>query len=191
MHVSDKTQILLVTARFAYRQAPLLDGLEDLSLDTRGPDRRPLGKPANEFIEKFLCTDLQVERVAAVLDTDIEKAECEESDIGVAVVNERDNGSGCLTRSSTLLGIDKVCDLEVQGEVRLVVLGATGSLNEALELGRGTAAELGPAIAGGRPGRSRLHDQEECRGEGRRGCRAAGDEAVASFEPEVNNRRKL
>lgn len=54
-----------------------------------------------------------MERVVVVFDIDIEKVECEESDIGVVVVNECDNGSGCFMWSSIFFGIDKVCDFEV------------------------------------------------------------------------------
>lgn len=42
-------------------------------LDARGPQSGPLGKAADELIEEFFGADLEVERVTAVFDTDIEK----------------------------------------------------------------------------------------------------------------------
>lgn len=164
MHVPNKAQVLLVAARFAYCQAPLLNCLEDLGLDPGRPDWGPFGKPADKLIEKLFRTDLEVERIAAVLDADIEQTKREQGDIGIAMVDEGDDSGSSFPWRSTLLRIDQISDLEVECKVRLVVLGAAGGLDEALELGRGTAAELGPAIAGGRPGRSRLHGQRECRG---------------------------
>lgn len=157
MHVPDEAQVLLVSARLANRAAPFLNGFEDLELDAGGADRGPLGKAAYQLIEKLLCADLEVEGEAAVLDADVEQVEGEQRNVGVAVVNVVDNGHGGLSRGGTLLGVDQVGDLEVQGQVGFVVVGTAGGRDEALKLGRGRAAHLGPPVARGIAGRRRLH----------------------------------
>lgn len=42
-------------------------------LNSRGAQRGPLGKPSDQFIQKLLGTDLKVERVSTILDTDVEE----------------------------------------------------------------------------------------------------------------------
>jgi hypothetical protein len=58
MHVPDKSQILLVSARFAYCPSPFFNGLKDLGLHPRRSHWRALGKSPDEFIEELFCTDL-------------------------------------------------------------------------------------------------------------------------------------
>lgn len=147
VHVPDEAQVLFVAAGIANGYPPFLNCLENLGLDPRGPDGRALGEPADELIEELLCADLEVEGVATVLDADVEQVEGEEGDIGVAVVDVADNGGGGLARGGALLAVDEVGDLEAQGEVGLVVLGAAGRLDEAVEL-RGRAGAEVPAVAG-------------------------------------------
>lgn len=138
MHVADKAEVLLVAARLADGAAPLLDGLEDLRLDTSVAEGRPLGEAADKLVEELLSADLQVEGVAAILDADVEQVQGQQADIGVAGIDVVDDGDGGLARSGALLAVDEVGDLEVEGEVRLVVLGAAGARDEALQLrGRG------------------------------------------------------
>ena len=77
VHVANETKIFLVATRLAYCAAPLLDGLEYLRLDSSVAEGGSLGKASDKLIEEFLGADLEVERVAAVLDTDVEEAEGE------------------------------------------------------------------------------------------------------------------
>jgi hypothetical protein len=148
VHVPDEAEVLLVPAGVAYCAPPLLNRLEYLHLHARGAYGRPLGKPADELVEELLGADLQVERIAAVLDADVEQVEGEQGHVRVAVVDIAHNGHGGLARRRALLGIDEVGDLEVEGQVRLVVLGGTGARDEALELRGGGIPELPPAVAG-------------------------------------------
>ena len=157
VHVPDEAQVLLVPARLANRTAPFFDSLEDLELNAGRADRGSLGKAAYQLIEELLGADLEVEGVTAVLDANVEKVEGEQGHVGVSVVDVVDNGHGGFSRSGTLLGIDQVGDLEVQGQVGLVVVGAAGGRDEALKLGRGRAAHLGEPVARGIAGRCRLH----------------------------------
>lgn len=157
VHIPDEAHVLLVAAGLADGAAPLLDGLENLHLHPAVAHWRALGEPADELVEELLCADLEVEGVAAVLDTDVEQVEGQQGDIGIAVVDVVDDGDGSLARGGALLGVDEVRDLEVQGEVGLVVLRAAGSLDEALELRGGMAAVSPPLVSCGGPGARRLH----------------------------------
>lgn len=98
-----------------------------------------------------------MERVAAVLDADVEQVEGKQRDVGIAVVDVIDDGHRGLSRGGTLFGVDQVGDLEVQGQVGLVVVGTAGGRDEALKLGRCRAAHLGPPVTRGVAGRRRLH----------------------------------
>lgn len=157
MHIPDETQVLLIAARFTYRRAPFLNRFENLGLDSSCPDRWPLGKPAHQLIEKIFGANLEMKWVTAVLDTDIEQIESKEGDVGVPVVYVSSDGRCRLAWRNTLLTIDKVGDLEIEGKIRLVILGAASSLNEALEL-CGSPTKLAPTVAGRRAGRCCLHD---------------------------------
>lgn len=156
MHVPDEAQVILVAARLAYRHAPLLYQLKNLGLDAGRADWGAFRESPHQLVEELLCADLQVERVAAVLDADVEQAECKQGDIGVAVVDEADNGSGSLARGGALFAVDQVRDLEIERQVGLVVFGAAGSLDEAQEL-RWRAADISPAVAGRRASRGSFH----------------------------------
>lgn len=73
VHVADMNQVLLVARVAAQGFVPLLDHLEDLALD-RGRDRQgPFGELADKFVQEFFGCDLEVERVATVLDTVVEE----------------------------------------------------------------------------------------------------------------------
>ncbi len=142
MHVSDEAQVLLVAAGVADGAPPFLDGLEDLHLHARGPYWRALGEAADELVEELLSADLQLEGIAAVLDADVEQVQGQQGDVGVAVVDVVDDADGGLARGRALLAVDQVGDLEVQRQVRLVILGTAGRLDKALKLGRHRRARL-------------------------------------------------
>lgn len=156
VHVPDEAQIISVPARLANRHAPFLNELKDLVLDAGRPNWRTLRESPHQLVEELLCADLQVEGVAAVLDADIEQAESKQGNIGVAVVDEANNGRGSLARGGALLAVDEVRDLEVERQIGLVVFGAAGSLDEAQELRRG-ATSVAPAIASRGASRSSFH----------------------------------
>lgn len=71
MHVPDEAKVLLVARCLADGLPPLLDRLQDAVLHPGGPHRRPLGKSADQFIQKLLGTYLEMEWVSAVLDDDV------------------------------------------------------------------------------------------------------------------------
>lgn len=123
VHVPDEAQIISIPARLANRHAPFFNQLKDPVLDAGRPNWRALRESPHQLVEEFLCADLQVEGVAAVFDADIEQAEGEQGNIGVAVVDEADNGCGSLARGGALLAVDEVRDLEVERQIGLVVLG--------------------------------------------------------------------
>lgn len=147
MHVSNEAQVLLVPTGLAYRPSPFLNRFENLGLHPCRPDGWSLGKPPDKLVEELLGADLQVERVAAVLDANIEQVDGQQRNVWIAVIDVIDNGRGGLARCAALLGVDEVGDLEVEGQVGLVVLGTAGRLDEALELRR-RPTKLAPAIAG-------------------------------------------
>lgn len=113
VHIPDEAQVVLVPARLADGAPPLLDGLEDLCLDTRGTDGRALGEAADQLVEELLGADLQVEGVAAVLDADVEQVQGQQGDVGVAVIDIANDGHGGLAWGGALLRVDQVRDLEV------------------------------------------------------------------------------
>lgn len=156
VHVPDEAQIIFVPARIANRHAPLLNQLKDPVLDAGRPDWRALRESPHQLVEELLCADLQVEGVAAIFDADVEQAEGEQGNIGVAVVDEADNGRGSLARGAALFAVDEVRNLEVERQIGLVVFGAAGSLDEAQELRRG-ATSVAPAIASRGASRSSFH----------------------------------
>lgn len=159
MHITDKAQVLLIPARLADSAAPFFYSLQDLHLHPAVADGRALGKPPDKLVEELLGADLQVEGIAAVLDTDVQQVEGEQGDIGITVVNVVDDGHRSLAWGGTLLGIDKVGDFEVQGEVGLVILRAAGGLDEALELGGWVTTPSSPRVPGGRSCAGRLHHE--------------------------------
>lgn len=157
MHVPNEAQVLLVPARLADGAAPFFYSLEYFHLHPAEADRRALGEATDELVEELLGADLQLEGVAAVLDADVEQVEGEQGDVGITVVDVVDDSNGGLAGGGALFGVDQVCDLEIQGQVGLVVFGAAGGLDEALELGRSVAAPSSPWVAGGRSCAGRLH----------------------------------
>jgi hypothetical protein len=56
-----------------YRLPPFFDQFEYAVLDARGMDWRSLWESPDELVEEFFGAYLEVERVAAVLDADIEE----------------------------------------------------------------------------------------------------------------------
>jgi hypothetical protein len=54
-------------------------------LNPRGAHRRPLGESPNQFIQELFRTDLEVEGVSAVLDTDVEELIALESKLSASV----------------------------------------------------------------------------------------------------------
>lgn len=95
-------------------------------MDASCSHRRTFGEATDELVEEVLCADLELESIAAVLDADIEEGEGEHRDIGIAMVDVLDNGDGSLSWSIALLSIDQVGYLQIQGQVRLEVLGVAG-----------------------------------------------------------------
>jgi hypothetical protein len=75
MHVPDVDEILLVFAGCADGEFPFVDKLKDPSHGRRRIYRRLLREPPHELVEKVFCSNLEVKRVAAVLDEDIEELE--------------------------------------------------------------------------------------------------------------------
>jgi hypothetical protein len=73
MHIPYEAQVLLVARGLAYRLAPLFNQFEDSVLHSRSVHRWPLRESPDQFVEEFLGTDLQVERVAAILDADVQE----------------------------------------------------------------------------------------------------------------------
>lgn len=135
MHVSDETEIFLVPRCLANGLAPFFNSLQDLCLNPAGTDRRALWEAADEFVEKFLCADLQVKRIAAILDADVEEIQGQKRDIGISVVDELDNGDCGLSRGIAFFRVDQVHNLEVDGEIRLQVgHGVTGIVYEPLQV---------------------------------------------------------
>lgn len=131
MHVSDEAQVISVSARLANRHAPFFNQLKDLVLNAGRSNWRTLRKSPHQLVEELFCANLQVEGVAAVLDADIEQAEGQQGNVGVAVVDEADNGRRSLARGGAFLAVDEVRNLEIKRQVGLVVFGTAGSLDEA------------------------------------------------------------
>ena len=73
MHVPNEAKVLFVPRCLTYRLSPLFDSLEYSVLDPRRAYRRPLGKTPDQFIEEFFGADLQMERVSAIFDANIQK----------------------------------------------------------------------------------------------------------------------
>lgn len=134
MHIPNETQVFLVPARLADGAAPFFYSLEYFHLNPAEADWRTLWEAADKLVEKLLSTNLQLKWVATVLDADIEQIQGEQRDVGVAVVDVVDYSHGGFARGRALFGIDEVGDLEIQGQVGLVVLGAAGGLDKSLEL---------------------------------------------------------
>lgn len=73
MHVPNVDQVFLVFARDADGILPLVHEFEDLFHRRRRERRRPFGEAANKLVQEFLRADLEVERVTAVFDEDVEE----------------------------------------------------------------------------------------------------------------------
>jgi hypothetical protein len=69
-----------------------------------------------------------VESVAAVLDADVEQSQGQHGHVGIAVVDILDNSDGGFARSVSLLSIDQVGNLEIEGEVWFEVLRVAGGI---------------------------------------------------------------
>ena len=73
MHVANVDEVLLVLAVEAERVLPLVHELEDLGHGRGRERRRSFREPTHELVEEVLGADLEVERVPAVLDEDVEQ----------------------------------------------------------------------------------------------------------------------
>ena len=60
--------------------------------------------------------------VSAIFDTNIEQGKRKEGDVGISMVHIIDNGDGSLSRGIAFLRIDKVGNLEIEGEIGFVAL---------------------------------------------------------------------
>jgi hypothetical protein len=69
-----------------------------------------------------------VESIAAVLDADVEQSQGQHGHVRIAVVDILDNGDCGFARSVSLLSIDQVGNLEIEGQVWFEVLRVTGSI---------------------------------------------------------------
>ena len=134
MHIPYEAQVVLVARRLAYGLPPFFYELENLVLHSRRVDRRTFGKAADKFVEEFLGTDLEVERIAAILDTYVEEVEREEGDILIAVIDIVYNCDSRFSGRCAFLTIDQVGDLEIQGQIGLKVLRVTCLQYIALQL---------------------------------------------------------
>lgn len=136
MHVADVDEVLLALARRADRALPLVHELENLLHRRRRVRRRPLGEPPHELVEELLGADLEVERVAAVLDEDVEELrargsegvsfssdvlkrlirtthmESEHGDVRVAVVDEAHDLDSCLSGPARAWSPSQSCSHE-------------------------------------------------------------------------------
>lgn len=162
MHIPDEAQVLLVTACFADGAPPFFYSFKNLHLHPAVSNRRAFWEATNKLIEEFLGADLQVEGIATVLDADVKQAQSQYGHTGIAVVHIVDDGHGGFAWGGALLGVDQVGDLEVEGQVWLVVFGAAGALDEALELG-GSMPPSSPWVSGGRSCAGRLHRDSRSR----------------------------
>lgn len=73
MHIPYKAQVVLVARCLAYGLPPFFYELENLVLYSRRVNRRTFRKAADKLVKEFFGTDLEVERVAAILDTYVEE----------------------------------------------------------------------------------------------------------------------
>lgn len=68
VHVPDVYQVLLVLRMDAQRHFPLVHEFENLGHGRRRKGRGSLWEPAHEFVQKVFGADLEMERVATILD---------------------------------------------------------------------------------------------------------------------------
>lgn len=68
MHVSNVHEVLFALGIDANRILPFMNEGENLCLCRRREHRRSLGKPFDEFVEKFFRRYLKVERIADIFD---------------------------------------------------------------------------------------------------------------------------
>lgn len=87
-------EVVLVLGRHADGVLPLVDELEDTTHHTPDDHRRPLGEAPNELIEKLFRANLQLDRIAAVLDQVVEHAQREQRLVRVARVDVHQEGLG-------------------------------------------------------------------------------------------------
>jgi hypothetical protein len=97
-------------------------------LDAGNTNGRAFGEATDELVEEILCADLKVESIAAVLDANVKQSQGEHGHVRIAVVDILDNGDGGFARSVSLLSIDQVGNLEVEGQVWFEVLRVAGGI---------------------------------------------------------------
>lgn len=102
-----------------------------------------------------------MEWIPAVLDADIQQTQCQEGDIGIAVVDVANDRNGSLPRRIALLGIDQVRNFEAQRQIWLEVLGRAGVLDVALERCGGGFGREGEAVSRGVSGGGCFHGEIE------------------------------
>jgi hypothetical protein len=85
VHVPYEAEVLLVPRSLTYCLPPFFYQLEDSGERARPTThhRRSFGEAADELVKEFLCANLEVEGVSAVLNTDVE--ELSQSKPGIAV----------------------------------------------------------------------------------------------------------
>jgi hypothetical protein len=99
MHISDESKVLLVSRCLTYRTPPFLYSLQNLMLYASRTDGWTFWKPSHKFIEKFLCTYLEVKGVSAIFNTYIEEIEGEQCDVWVSMIDIVHNRNGSFSRS--------------------------------------------------------------------------------------------
>lgn len=95
-------------------------------MDAGDTNWRALREATDELVEEVLCADLEVESIAAILDTDVEQSQGKHGHVRIAVVDILHNSDSGLARSVSLLSIDQVGYLEIEGQVWLEVLRVAG-----------------------------------------------------------------
>ena len=73
MHIPYKPQILFISRRLTDRLSPFFDRFQNAVLYPRRPHRGPLGEPPDQFIQELLRANLEMEGVAAILDTNVKQ----------------------------------------------------------------------------------------------------------------------
>lgn len=68
MHIPDMNQILLMFASDTDGQFPFMDQFQNLCLNWGREDWRSLWESLYQFIQEFLCRDLEMERITTILD---------------------------------------------------------------------------------------------------------------------------
>ena len=92
MHITNVGEVILPSRLDTNALFPTVNKIEDLLHDRTRERRRSLREAADEFVQKLLGGDLEVEGVSAGLDESLKQREGKHGDVGIAVVNEPRDG---------------------------------------------------------------------------------------------------